>query len=78
MGLFGGGVNIDLPIMALQGHSIIGSITGSLSEARDLLALVKERKVAEIPIEERSLDQANSALNDLRDRKVIGRIVLTP
>jgi D-arabinose 1-dehydrogenase-like Zn-dependent alcohol dehydrogenase len=34
--------------------------------------------VAEIPIEERPLDQANSALNDLRDGKVIGRIVLTP
>ena len=78
VGLFGGGIEIDLPLMALQGHSIIGSITGSLSEARELLALVKKGKVAEIPIEERPLDQANTALNDLRDGKVIGRIVLTP
>ena len=78
VGLFGGGIQIDLPLMALQGHSIIGSITGSLGEARELLAFVKENRVNSIPIEERPLDQANSALDDLRAGKVIGRVVLTP
>ena len=78
VGLFGGGIQIDLPLMALQGHSIIGSITGSLGEARELLAFVKENKVNPIPIEERPLDQANSTLDDLRTGKIIGRVVLTP
>ena len=78
VGLFGGGIQIDLPLMALQGHSIIGSITGSLGEARELLAFVKENKVNPIPIEERPLDQANSTLDDLRAGKIIGRVVLTP
>ena len=64
--------------MALQGHSIIGSISGSLGEARELLDFVKENKVNPIPIEERSLDRANSTLNDLRAGKIIGRVVLTP
>ena len=33
-------------------------------------------KVGAIPITERPLDKANSALNDLRDGRVIGRDVL--
>ena len=78
VGLFGGGVQIDLPLLALQGHSIIGSITGSLSEAKELLDLVKEGKIAPIPIEHRPLTEANLTLGELRDGKVIGRVVLTP
>jgi hypothetical protein len=38
----------------------------------------KAGKVAPIPVETRALDQADKSLNDLRDGKVIGRVVLKP
>jgi len=78
VGLFGGGLQIDLPLMALQGHSIIGSITGSLSEAKEVLALAKQGKIEPIPIELRPLDHVNSTLDQLRAGQIIGRVVLTP
>ena len=71
-------MQIDLPLLALQGHSIIGSITGSLSEAKELLGLVKEGKIDPIPIEHRPLTEASLTLDELRDGKVVGRVVLTP
>ena len=78
VGLFGGGMQIDLPLIALQGHSIIGSITGSLREAKDLLKLIKVGNVDPIPIEERPLNQANYTMDELRKGKIIGRVVLIP
>ena len=42
------------------------------------LALAKEGAILPIPIESRPLEQANSALDDLRDGNVTGRIVLKP
>jgi D-arabinose 1-dehydrogenase-like Zn-dependent alcohol dehydrogenase len=78
VGLFGGGVNFDLPLITLQGHSIIGSITGSLREANELLELIKGDNVDPIPIEERPLAQANNTMDELRAGKVLGRVVLTP
>ena len=78
VGLFGGGLQIDLPLMALQGHSIVGSITGSLSEAKEVLAIAKQGKIKPIPIEQRPLDRVNETLDDLRAGQIIGRVVLKP
>ena len=78
VGLLGGSMEVELPLLTLQGHSIVGSITGTLDEAKELLALAKEGAILPIPIESRPLEQANSALDDLRDGNVTGRIVLKP
>ncbi len=77
-GLMGGQFSIPAPMFALRPFSILGNFVGSLTEAKELLDLARSGKVAAIPVELRSLDQANSALDDLRAGKVIGRVVLTP
>lgn len=77
-GLLGGNFSIPVPMFALRQLSIIGNFVGSLNEAQELLDLVRSGKVPGIPVELRPLDQANSALDDLRAGKVIGRVVLTP
>jgi D-arabinose 1-dehydrogenase-like Zn-dependent alcohol dehydrogenase len=38
---------------------------------------VRARKIAPPPIIERPLDQASTALDDLRAGKIVGRVVLT-
>ncbi|TPW02776.1 MAG: hypothetical protein FD124_3275, partial [Alphaproteobacteria bacterium] len=45
---------------------------------RDLMAYMREGKIAPPMMRERPLAEANDALNDLRGGKVVGRMVLTP
>ena len=78
VGLFGGGFSIDLPLIPFTALSIIGSITGTLEEAKEVLELAKQGKIDPMPIEERPLDQANASLDDLRAGRIVGRVVLTP
>ena len=75
-GLIGGEMPLSVPVLPLKGVSIIGNYVGSLSEAKDMLALVRAGKVAPIPVKTRPLAEANSALEDLRAGKTIGRTVL--
>ena len=77
-GLLGGKFSIPVPMFPLRALTIMGTYVGSLAEAHEMLDLVRAGKVAPIPIELRPLDQANQTLNDLRDGKVLGRVVLTP
>jgi D-arabinose 1-dehydrogenase-like Zn-dependent alcohol dehydrogenase len=78
VGLFGGGLSIPVPMFPLRALTIMGSYVGSPREAREMLDLVKGGKVAPIPVELRSLDQAGRTLDDLRQGKVVGRVVLIP
>ena len=41
-----------------------------------MVALAKKRKLRATPVETRSAEQANAALEDLKAGKVVGRIVL--
>ena len=67
-----------VPLIPMRAVTVIGSYVGSLEETKEMLALVKAGKVAAIPVETRALSEADAALNDLRDGKVLGRVVLTP
>ncbi|MBI1187147.1 MAG: alcohol dehydrogenase catalytic domain-containing protein [Alphaproteobacteria bacterium] len=78
VGLFGGLANIPLITLPLRAMTIAGSFVGSLDEARELVDLLKTGKVATPLMEERPLAAANSAFDDLRAGKVVGRVVLTP
>jgi alcohol dehydrogenase len=53
-------------------------MTGTLAEARELMALARAGRIASIPISERPLAAAQSALDDLRAGRVHGRVVLVP
>lgn len=78
VGLFGGKVSLPLASLPLRPFSIVGSYVGRLDEARELIGLMQKGAIPAPPMHERPLDQANSAIDDLREGKVLGRVVLKP
>jgi D-arabinose 1-dehydrogenase-like Zn-dependent alcohol dehydrogenase len=75
-GLFGGELTHPLPPIAQRAIGIVGSYVGSLQELKEVVALAKKKKIKPSPIETRPADRANSALEDLKNGRVLGRIVL--
>lgn len=78
VGLFGGEIRISIPLIPQRALTIQGSYVGSLGELKELMALVRSRKIPSIPIHTRPLQDAAAALEELRQGKVVGRTVLTP
>ncbi|HEY2338184.1 MAG TPA: alcohol dehydrogenase [Burkholderiales bacterium] len=75
-GLFGGELVHPLPPIAQRAIGIVGSYVGNLQELKEVVALAKKKKIKPSPIETRPADQANAALEDLKNGRVLGRIVL--
>ena len=75
-GLLGGTFSIPAAMFAMRPITIEGSFTGTLAEARELLDLARSGKIKPIPMHERPLAQAQTALEDLRVGRVVGRTVL--
>jgi D-arabinose 1-dehydrogenase-like Zn-dependent alcohol dehydrogenase len=78
VGLFGGEITVPTPYLPMRAMTIQGSYVGSLPEMAELLDLVRGHGAPAIPIGVRPLAEVNTALNDLRAGKVIGRVVLAP
>jgi alcohol dehydrogenase len=76
-GLLGGNFSIAAPMFGIKAITIEGTLTGTLEEARELLELVRAKKIAPIPTRSRPLNEAQAALDDLRAGRVVGRTVLT-
>ena len=75
-GLYGGELTHPLPPIAQRAIGIVGSYVGSLQELKEVVALAKKRKLRATPVETRSAEEANAALEQLKAGKVVGRIVL--
>jgi alcohol dehydrogenase/propanol-preferring alcohol dehydrogenase len=75
-GLFGGEVTMSLPPIAQRGISIRGSYVGSLRELHEVVALAKTGRLAPPPIEVRPAAEASRSMEELRDGRVSGRVVL--
>jgi len=75
-GLLGGGYATAVAMFPLKAMTIEGTQTGTLSEARELIDLVRDKTIAPPPIAERPLGQASQTLDDLRAGKIVGRVVL--
>ena len=78
VGLFGGQLKTALPLLPLRSLTIQGSYVGSPEEMRKLMRLVETGTVSAIPVHPRPLADAQAVLNDLRDGRAVGRMVLTP
>jgi alcohol dehydrogenase, propanol-preferring len=76
-GLLGGAFSTAVAMFPMKAMTIEGTLTGTLGEAQELLALVRGGTAVPVPISERPLSQAQSALDDLRAGRVVGRVVLT-
>ena len=77
-GLIGGMFSTAAAMFPLKAMTIEGTMTGTLAEAREVMALARAGRVAPIPIRERPLVEAQAALDDIRGGRILGRSVLTP
>jgi propanol-preferring alcohol dehydrogenase len=78
VGLFGGSIKLNLPLLPLRAYNIIGSYTGRLADLNDLVELVKRGAVNPVISKTFKLRQATQALTQLKAGKIIGRAVLNP
>jgi D-arabinose 1-dehydrogenase-like Zn-dependent alcohol dehydrogenase len=77
-GLLGGSYSTPIAMFPLRVFTVEGTMTGTLDEANEMMALARAGKVPPVPVFERPLSAAQSALDDLRAGKVVGRLVLIP
>ena len=75
-GLLGGNFPLPATMFVLKAMTVEGTLTGTLAEANEVMALAKAGKIAPLPIRERPLAEAQAALDDLRAGRVVGRVVL--
>ncbi len=78
VGLYGGALPVALPLMPARSLTIQGSYVGTLDELKALVTLGQAGKIPSIPLDPRPLDTAPQSLQDLRDGKVSGRVILQP
>jgi D-arabinose 1-dehydrogenase-like Zn-dependent alcohol dehydrogenase len=78
VGLFGGALQMPIPLFPLLEITIQGSKVGSLPELTELIALGRAGLFGAIPYGTRPLAEAAQTLVDLKDGKIVGRVVLTP
>jgi propanol-preferring alcohol dehydrogenase len=78
VGLFGGSIELSLVTIPLKSIIIQGAYTGNYNDMVELLDLARKNIINPVISKRYSLDDANTALNDLKNRKIIGRAVINP
>ena len=76
-GLIGGMYSTPIAMFPLRAMTIEGTLVGTLEEAREMLALARAGKVPPVPIIDRPVREAQATLDDLRNGRIVGRVVLT-
>lgn len=76
VGLFGGELNIPLPLMPIRALTIQGSYVGDVKELRALIDIAKQGKIPPIPIENQPQRNADAVLHRLKEGRITGRVVL--
>jgi D-arabinose 1-dehydrogenase-like Zn-dependent alcohol dehydrogenase len=78
VGLYGGGLNLNLVTMPTRAYRLIGSYTGSLNDLIELVSLVRRGIIRPVVSNRFKLNQATEALQVLKDGKIVGRGVINP
>lgn len=76
VGLYGGQLSFPLPFFPMMARVIEGNYVGSLGDMAELMALVREQRVAPIRIDRRPAADVESILGELKAGRVQGRAVL--
>jgi D-arabinose 1-dehydrogenase-like Zn-dependent alcohol dehydrogenase len=77
-GLIGGTFTTPVAMFPLKAMTIEGTLTGTLNQAEEMMALARSGRIAPIPIAERPLAAAQASLDDLRGGHIVGRVTLLP
>lgn len=78
VGLFGGSLELSLVTIPLKSIIIQGAYTGNYNDMVELLALARKGTINPVISKRYSLNEANTALEDLKARKILGRAVINP
>lgn len=78
VGLFGGSIEMSLVTIPLKSIIIQGAYTGNYNDMVELLDLARKGVINPMISKRYSLDDANTALEDLKARKILGRAVINP
>ena len=78
VGLFGGSLELSLVTIPLKSLTIQGAYTGNYNDMVELLDLTRKGTINPIITKRYTLPEANTALEDLKARKIIGRAVINP
>ena len=78
VGLFGGSVELPLVSVPLKAITIQGAYTGNYNDMVELIGLAQRGVINPIVSKHYKLDEANTALDDLKNRRIIGRAVINP
>ena len=78
VGLFGGSVELPLVSVPLKAITIQGAYTGNYKDMVELIELAKKGVINPIVSKHYTLDEATHALDDLKNRKILGRAVINP
>ncbi|MEW6603303.1 MAG: alcohol dehydrogenase [Thermoproteota archaeon] len=78
VGLFGGSLELNLPLVPLRAFTLTGAYTGKFADLVEMVELARMNKVQSVVSRKFTLDQANHALEELKAGKIIGRAVINP
>lgn len=78
VGLFGGGLNLSIPLLPMRNLTLRGSYVGSLSEFHELLALLRQPGVGHVPVQTAPMARINDLFSDIQQGRVHGRVLATP
>lgn len=78
VGLFGGAIDLSLVSIPLKAITIQGAYTGNYNDMVELLNLAKRGVINPIISKRYTLTEANTALEDLKSRKILGRAIINP
>ena len=73
-GLFGGSINIQLPLLTVGARQLVGTYVGSLAEMRELMELVRNGKIQPAKVESRPIDRINETLQDMKKGSLPGLV----
>ena len=78
VGLFGGSLELSLVTIPLKSITIQGAYTGNYNDMVELLDLTRKGTINPKITKRYALSEANTALEDLKARKILGRAVINP
>ena len=65
----------NLPLLPLGAFTITGAYTGRFNDLVELVSLFKKEKISSVTSRQYKLEEANQALEDLKNRRTVGRAV---
>ncbi len=78
VGLFGGSLELNLPLIPLRAFTLTGAYTGKYADLVEMVELARMNKIQSVVSRKFTLDQANHALEELKAGRIIGRAVINP